>query len=86
MNEIELYDILTLNNKDKYTVISMANKNNKNYAMLVAVDEDENPIPEKVKIVELTNNNTTIEEVNDESTLKLITLELSKKSIEGLND
>lgn len=53
MNEIELYNIITLKNNKRYTMVSEITKNNKTYAMLVEIDEEENPIPEKVKIVEL---------------------------------
>jgi hypothetical protein len=85
MYEIELYDIITLKDNKKYTVTSKINKDNKTYAMLVEIDDEENPIPNNVKIVEILNNNSTIKEITDDSILKLVTLELSKKTIEELN-
>ena len=54
--------------------------------MLVGIDEEENPIPEKSKIVEFVISNFTIKEIEDKDELKLITLELSKDTIKELNN
>lgn len=86
MNELELYNILTLGNDEKYTIISKTTKDNKEYAMLVMVDDDENPIPEKVKIVEVTANGTRVKNVDDEKTLELVALELAKNALDELDE
>lgn len=84
MNELELYNILTLDNDEKYTIISKTTKDNREYVMLVMVDDEENPIPEKVKIVELTDNRSHIKEIEDKNTLDLVTLELTKDALSEL--
>ncbi len=86
MKGIELYDILTLDNNEQYTITAKLEKNNKIYLMLVGIDEEENPIPEKSKIVEFVISNFTIKEIEDKDELKLITLELSKDTIKELNN
>lgn len=85
MNELELYNILTLGNDEKYTIISKTTKDDKEYAMLVMVDDDENPIPEKVKIVEVTGNGTRVKDVDDEKALELVALELTKNALDELD-
>lgn len=85
MKELELYNILTLGNDEKYTIVSKTTKDNKEYAMLVMVDDDENPIPEKVKIVEVIDNGTSVKEVDDKKTLELVALELTKNALDELD-
>ncbi len=86
MKELELYNILTLGNDEKYTIVSKTTKDNKEYAMLVMVDDDENPIPEKVKIVEVIDNGTSVKEVDDKKTLELVALELTKNALDELDE
>lgn len=52
---IELYDILTLENDKKYTVLKELSYNNQEYYFLVEVDEDEEILEEQliVKKVEI---------------------------------
>lgn len=85
MKGIELYDIIKLDNNEEYTISAKLVKNNKMYLMLIGVDEEENPIPEKSKVVELVLSNLTIKEIEDKEELKLISLELSKDMLKELN-
>ena len=84
MKKLELYDILTLSKEEKYTIISKITKDGKDYAMLVMVDEDENPNPEKVKIVEVIENGTSVIDIKDEKTLDLVALELAQNALDEL--
>ena len=52
MKEIEIYDIITLDNNEEYTVIKKINEQGKKYLLLAPVDEDENPDVENIRIVE----------------------------------
>ena len=52
MKKIELYDIITLDNNEEYTVIKEIIENNKTYYLLATVDEDEEPDLENIRIVE----------------------------------
>ena len=85
MKKLELYDILTLSKEEKYTIISKITKEGKDYAMLVMVDEDENPNPEKVKIVEVIENGTSVIDIKDEKTLDLVALELAQNALDELD-
>lgn len=85
MKRLELYDILTLSKEEKYTIISKITKDNKDYAMIVMVDEDENPNPEKVKIVEVIENGTSVIDIKDEKTLDLVALELAQNALDELD-
>lgn len=69
MKNIEIYDIITLKNQEKYTVIKKEKYNEKQYLLLSEVDKEENPKIENMKIVELINkeNNLTIKEIKDTS-------------------
>lgn len=84
MNKLGLYNILTLGNNEKYTIISKITKDGKEYAMLVMVDKDENPNPEKVKIVEVIENGTSVKDIKDEKTLELVALELAQNALDEL--
>lgn len=63
---IELYDIITLKNNLKYTVAQQVFYNDKEYLLLVQVDEDENLLDDKV-IVEKVKTKTGygIKEITD---------------------
>ena len=52
MKEIELYDIITLEDKTEYTVLKMIKELNKVYYLLAPIDEEEEPDMGNVKIVE----------------------------------
>ena len=82
MEPIELYDIITLDNDEEYTVIKKINQNNKNYYLLAPVDEEEEPDFENIKIIEeiIENNKIIVEDVEDENLLK----ELSNSFLESL--
>ena len=72
MKEIELYDIITLDNQEEYTVVKILKENEKKYFLLAPVDEEEEPDFENIKIVEekIENNEIIIEEIDDENLLK----------------
>ena len=72
MKEIELYDIITLDNDEEYTVLKILNDNNKKYYLLAPVDEEEEPDMENIKIVEEQKEGSrlVIEEIEDEQLLK----------------
>ena len=52
MKEIELYDIITLENDEEYTVVKEIKEKDKTYYLLVPVDEEEEPDVENIRIVE----------------------------------
>lgn len=52
MNEIELYDIISLKNGKDYTVIKILENNNKIYFILARVDENKNIDTNDIRIVE----------------------------------
>lgn len=68
MKEIELYDIITLDNKEDYTVIKIINDSGKTYYLLAPVDEEETPDLENIRIVEVKkkDNKTIIVDAKDE--------------------
>lgn len=87
MNEIELYDIITLDNDEEYTILKMINENGKKYYLLAPVDEEEEPDLDNVKIVEevFENGRLKVEEVEEEQLLKKLSkefLSLLRESLE----
>ena len=84
MNKIELYDILTLNNNEEYTVLEIIDKLEKRYLLIAPVDENEEPNFDNIKIVEelKENDKLVINEVTDEN----IIVELSEKFITKLEE
>ena len=68
MKEIELYDIITLDNKEDYTIIKIINDSGKTYYLLAPVDEDETPDLENIRIVEVKkkDNKTIIVDAKNE--------------------
>ena len=82
MKQIELYDIITLDNDEEYTVLKILQEEGKTYYLLAWIDEDEEPDMERIKIVEQIqeNNKLEIEEITDEKLLK----KLSKLFLESL--
>ena len=84
MNKIELYDILTLANNEKYTVLEITEKLDKRYFLLSPIDDDEEPNFEVIKIVEeiKEENKVTLKEVDDKSLLS----ELSEKFLNNLSN
>ena len=84
MKNIELYDIITLENDEEYTVLKILNDGDKKYYLLAWVDEDEEPDMENIKIVEekIIDEKTMIEEVDDENLLK----KLSKEFLSSLRE
>ncbi len=84
MENIELYDIITLDNNEEYTVIKKLEKDNKKYYLLAWVDEEEEPDLENIKIVEeiLENGKILLEEIDDEQLLK----KLSKEFLQSLRE
>ena len=84
MKEIELYDIITLDNDEEYTVLQSLNEFGKKYFLLAVVDEEEEPDLENIKIVEeiKENGKIIVEEVEDTMLLQ----KLSKKFLELLKE
>ena len=84
MNKIELYDILTLNNNEEYTVLEIIDKIEKRYLLIAPIDENEEPNFDNLKIVEeiTENDKLVINEVIDEN----IIVELSEKFITKLEE
>ena len=84
MENIELYDIITLDNNEEYSVIKMLEEEGKKYYLLAWVDEEEEPDLENIKIVEevIENGKTLLEEIEDEELLK----KLSKQFLQSLRE
>ena len=82
MKQLELYDIITLDNDEEYTILKIIQNEEKTYLLLAWIDEDEEPDMEKIKIVEQVqeNNQIAIEEIKDEKQIK----KLSKLFLESL--
>lgn len=81
MKQIELYDILTLSNNKEYTVLRMIDLEEKTYYLLAEIDEEENPILDEMKIVEVSGN-STLTEVKEETLLTELT-ELFASALEA---
>ena len=84
MENIELYDIITLDNNEEYSVIKILEEEGKKYYLLAWVDEEEEPDLENIKIVEkvIENGKTLLEEIEDEELLK----KLSKQFLQSLRE
>ena len=87
MKEIEIYDIITLDNNEEYTVIKKINEQGKKYLLLAPVDEDENPDVESIKIVEQKNENNIlkIEDIKNNDTLKRLSTTFLSELRKGLD-
>ena len=83
MNKIELYDILTLNNNEEYTVLEIIEKQTKKYLLISPINEKEEPNLDILKIVEETieNGKLMIKEINDEQLI----LELGEQFVTKLD-
>ena len=84
MEQIELYDIITLEDEMEYAVLKILENQGKKYLLLAPVDEEEEPDMEAIKIVEevMENNKTMIQEEEDEERLK----ELSKLFLSSIRE
>lgn len=84
MKEIELYDIITLDNDEEYTIVKILIENQKKYYLLAPVNEEEEPDLEKIKIVEeiIENGEILLDLVEDEKILAT----LSKKFLLSLRE
>ena len=87
MKEIEIYDIITLDNNEEYTVIKKINEQAKKYLLLAPVDEDENPDVESIKIVEQKNENNILKivDVKNNDTLKRLSTTFLSELRKGLD-
>ncbi len=87
MKEIEIYDIITLDNNEEYTVIKKINEQGKKYLLLAPVDEDENPDVESIKIVEQKNENNILKivDVKNNDTLKRLSTTFLSELRKGLD-
>ncbi len=87
MNPIEVYDIITLNNKEEYTVIKILNESGKKYYLLSKVNEEEEPDLENIKIVEeiTENGKIKLKEVKDEEHLKKLSIQFLNSLKKGLD-
>lgn len=83
MKNLELYDIITLEDKTEYTVLKIIKEEQKTYCLLAPLDEDEEPDMENVKIVEIeeTNKETSLIELDNETTARL-----AKKFLNSLRE
>ncbi len=84
MNEIELYDIITLDNNEEYTILKILKKEEEKYYLLAKIDEEEEPNMEEIKIAKevVENGLLAIEEIEDQALLK----ELSKDFLASLRE
>ena len=84
MKNLELYDIITLDNDEEYTILKILNEKENKYYLLAKVDEEEEPDMENIKIVQevLENGTIAIEEIEDETLLK----KLSKDFLSSLRE
>ena len=85
MKPIELYDIVALDNNEKYTVIKIINDSEKKYYLLAWIDEEENPNLENIKIAEETideNGEKIVAIVENDEKLK----KLAKEFLNTLNE
>lgn len=82
MKELELYDIITLDDDNEYTILKALNNFNQKYYLIAPIDEEEEPDMENVKIVKeiKVEDRIAIQEETDAEKLK----ELSKKFLEQL--
>ena len=73
MKNIELYDIITLDNNEEYTVIKELKENQKEYYLLAPVDEEEEPDLENVRIVEKTikDDKITLKDIENKDRKRL---------------
>ncbi len=84
MKNLELYDIITLDNDEEYTILKILNEKENKYYLLAKVDEEEEPDMENIKIVQevLEDGTIAIEEIEDETLLK----KLSKDFLSSLRE
>lgn len=81
MNEL---DILTLNNNKDYVIGKMLNFKNKEYLLLIEVDDDnlleEKLILEKIRV----NNKLLLKEISDKLIFKIVSEKFAKMLLEDL--
>lgn len=65
MNELELYDILTLSDDKEYTILRKTTFKEKDYYLLSEIDEEETPTLDKLKILEYQLPNKLLEITDD---------------------
>ena len=70
MQEIELYDIITLSDDIEYTVLKIKDFEEKRYFLISEIDEDEEPLIDTIKIARYNSNDNTLEEVKDDNLLQ----------------
>lgn len=83
MKKLELYDIITLEDKTEYTVLKIITENTKTYCLLAPIDETEEVDMENIKIVEIeeTNKEASLIELDNETTARL-----AKKFLNSLRE
>ena len=77
MKEIELYDIITLDNGNEYTVLKSLKKQNQKYYLLAPINENEEPDMDNIKIVEeiIQEEKIRIQEETNEEKIKQLAKE-----------
>lgn len=82
MNSLELYDIITLDNGNEYTILKILNKQQNKYYLLAPIDKNEEPDMDNIKIVEeiIQNGQIRIQEESDLEKLK----ELAKEFLSSI--
>lgn len=79
---MELYDIITLDNDNRYTIIEKTVDDNKSYLLLSLLNEVDEPLADELVIVEEVSNGekTFVKDVTDKKTIE----KLSKKFVNSL--
>lgn len=82
MNEL---DILTLNNNKDYVIGKMLNFKNKEYLLLIEVDDNDNLLEEKL-ILEKSkvNNKLLLKEISDKLIFKIVSEKFARMLLENL--
>ena len=80
---MNLYDIITLDNNKDYVICKTLSYKEKEYILLVQVDEEENLLEEKL-IVEKINSCNTLKMINDSNLKQIISEKFAKMILEDL--
>lgn len=80
---MNLYDIVTLDNNKEYVICKTLTYKEKEYLLLIRVDEDENLLDERL-IVEKLNNGKTLKKIKESNLKQIISEKFAKMIIEEL--
>lgn len=83
---MELYDILTLENSKDYVITKMLTYNNKDYLLLIEVDNDENLLEEKLVVEKIIDSEGQfVKEIDDDNLKNIISEKFARMLLEDLN-